>query len=142
MPTTSIHPSAEPLQALFIVLLLALAIVAYAGAWLVVAALYGGHAGWMALLAAPVVLALLQIARIPAGAWRAILAVSATAAAIGLGNWLVLALPIAQAMNLTPLAAARRIGPDFFWMLVALGTTPLDWLCIALALALAAWLGR
>jgi hypothetical protein len=142
MPTTSTDPPVAPLQALFVALLLVVALVAYAGAWLVIAALYGGHAGWMALLAAPLVLILLQFTRVPSGASRAVLATFSTATAIGLGKWLVMALPVAQAMDLTPLAAARRIGPDFFWMLASLGNTPLDWLCVALALALAVWFGR
>ncbi len=130
------------LHALVIALLMVIAAFVCAGAWLVVAALRDGHAGWMAVLFVPVVIGLLRLTRVSSGTSRSVLALFATTMAISLANVLVAALPVAQAMDLTPLAAARRIGPDFCWMLVSLGNTPLDWLWAALALALAAWFGR
>jgi hypothetical protein len=136
-----ISPNAA-LYAIFVALLLALGAIVHAGAWLIAAALGNGHAGWMALFAALGTVVLLRFVGIAPGTSRAILALLGTAATIALGNWLVAALPIAQAMNLTPLEAALRMGPHFCWMLVSLGNAPLDWLWVALALALAAWFGR
>ena len=142
MPNLPIRPFAATLRALLIALLLGSIVVAYAVAWLSLVALHGGHNGWMALLAAPVIVASLRLLNVRSRASRSVLSLMCTAAAIALANWAVAALPIAQAMDLTPLAAALRIGPHFFWTLVTLGHTPLDWLWVALALALSAWFGR
>lgn len=142
MPNLSIRPFAAVLRALVIALLLGSIVFAYTVAWLSLAALHGGHNGWMALLAAPVVVTSLRLMNVRSGRSRGYLALLCTAVAIALANWLVAALPIAQAMDLTPLEAALRIGPHFFWTLIKLGHTPLDWLWVALALAFAGCYGR
>lgn len=134
--------AATTLHALFVALLLVLGAIVLSGAWLVAATLCASHAGWMALGAALSAIVLLRLAHVPSSGSRVLLAMLATATAIVLANWLVVALPIGQAMGLLPLEAARRIGPNFGWMLIKLGNTPLDWLWMVVALALAAWFGR
>ena len=129
-------------RALLVALLLALGVFVFMGAWVGVAVLSNGHAGWMVLLAALDAGVFLRMARMRPGRMRARLALLATIASIALGNWLVAALPIARAMGLFPLETAQRIGPDFGWMLIRLGNTPVDWLWMVAALVLAMWFGR
>ena len=141
MPDTPNPSSIAPTHALFVALVLALAILFYAAAWLGVATWFEGFHGWLALLATPTIMVLLRLLRVPAGTPRSALATFATAIAIAFANWLVIALPIANAMGLTPLAAALHIGPHFAWTLLALTHTMLDWAWVVLALAMAAWSG-
>ncbi len=131
-----------PLQLLLIASLLVLGSLAFAGTWVIVAAACHGRAGWMALVAALNAIAWLRMAKARPGAHRAMLAVFATSASIALGDWLVAALPIGAQVNQSPLEAAQRMGPDFGWMLIRLGSTPLDWSLIAVALVIALRLGR
>ena len=137
-PTSSAHTL---LHGLAVTAALALMIVLYAAAWLGVAGWFAGFHGWMALLAAPTILASLRWMNIPAGALRCAVATLASAAAIALANWLVIALPIADATGLTPWATALRIGPHFAWTLVDLSHGWLDWLWTVLSLGFAAWAG-
>jgi hypothetical protein len=142
MPTSDRDSTKAPLHPLFTALLLALGACAFACAWMVVAARSGDRAGWMVLVAALNAVAWLRLARTRAGTPRSLAAVLATSASIALGEWLVASLPIAQAMGQSLPDAAGRIGPDFGWMLIRLGNTPLDWLAIVVALMLAGWFGR
>ena len=96
----------------------------------------------MALIAAMNSIVLLRLACVRSGTPRALLAVLVTGTSIALGEWLLAALPIAWQMDQSPLEAARRMGPDFSWMLVRLGNTPLDWAFVVVALAVAARYGR
>ena len=139
--TAANRPSLAPAHAFFVALSLALAILVYAGAWLGVASWADGFQGWMALLAAPTVIAPLQLMQVPAGAMRGVVGALATIAAIALANWLVVAVPLANGMGLTPLAAALRIGPRLLWTLLSLAHAPLDWLWTALAPILVVWWG-
>jgi hypothetical protein len=123
-------------------LLLALGVLAFDGAWLDLATTLDSRAAWMALIAALNAVAWLQITHTRHGALRALAAVLMTLVSIALGEWLVAALPIAQAMGQFPLETAHKMGPDFGWMLILLGNTPLDWLTVFVALMLAAWFGR
>ncbi|MEO7478823.1 MAG: hypothetical protein ABIT64_06300 [Lysobacteraceae bacterium] len=129
-------------RVIFIAILLVLGTSAVIGVWLVAAALGDSHAGWAAPLAALGSVALLRFAHVAVGQTRAMLATIITAITVVLANWLVIALPIAQAMDMSPLDAASRIGLHFAWTLTMLGSTPMDWLWMAVALALSAWLGR
>jgi hypothetical protein len=102
-------------------LLLALGVLAFDGAWLDLATTLDSRAAWMALIAALNAVAWLQITHTRHGALRALAAV---------------------AMGQFPLETAHKMGPDFGWMLILLGNTPLDWLTVFVALMLAAWFGR
>ena len=130
------------MRVIFVAALLALGTCAAIGAWLVAAAVSDSRADWLAPLVAIDVAALLRFARVAPGPTRAMLAVAITTAALVIANWLVISLPMAEGMGMFPLDVASRTGPDFGWMLIRLGNTPMDWLWMAMALALAAWLGR
>jgi len=123
-------------------LLLGLGIFAFGGVWLAFASTFDGRGAWMVLIAAPNAVVWLRITHTRQGASRALVAVLMALASIALGEWLVAALPIARAMGEFPLETAHRMGPDFGWMLIRLGNTPLDWLTVIVALVLAAWFGR
>jgi hypothetical protein len=140
MPAAN-RPSLTPAHAFFVAMSLALAVLVYAGAWLGVASWLDGFQGWMALLAAPTVIASLRFMLVPAGAVRGVSGALATIAAIALSNWLVVAVPLANGMGLTPLAAALRIGPHLLWTLLSLAHARLDWVWTALSPALVAWWG-
>ena len=94
----------------------------------------------MALLIALAAAQGLRICQVPRGAWRALLAASATALGILASDWLIAPLPIGMAMGQLPLGAAWHTGLDFAWTLTRLGNTPLDWLYAGTAILLAAWL--
>jgi hypothetical protein len=135
-------PPGAPPHPFFIAVLLVLGVFVFAGAWLAVATACDSRVGWMALLATLNSIALLRLARTHSGKLRAMLAVLVTGVSIALGEWLLAALPIAWQMDQSPLEAARRMGPEFSWMLVQLANTPLDWGLMVAALLLAAWFGR
>lgn len=122
---------------------LALAIAVYVAAWLGFAFWLKDACGWMAVTAAPTMLATLRLTRVPPGTMRGALATGATAVAIACANRLVIAMPLADAMGMPVTQAAARIGPHFAWTLIEVSHTWLDWAWVALALALAwsAWAG-
>ena len=138
LPREHDHPARWPA----LVALLILAVSGAAAAWLIVAVMTEGRAGWMGLLVAVAMAFVLRIGQFPSGASRAVLAAFATAAGIVASDWLVAALPIGMALGQLPFVAARHMGLDFVWTLTCLGNTPLDWILGGVALLLAAWLAR
>jgi vitamin B12 transport system permease protein len=70
--------------------------------------------------------------------WRAAMAAMATLLAIMVSSLGFIALLIAGNMGMGVLETLRAAGPGMLWQLARLGTSPLDALCYALGVALAA----
>ena len=120
-------------------LLLALGTVGFAAAWAAVAMLSGSQAAWMAPLAGLDAAWLLRLGGAPGGWPRVVLAVVATALAIVMANWSIVAAQLAGVMGLPFLDSAQRLGPDLAWTLLKLANGPaeLAWLALGLVLAVA-----
>ncbi|SDQ44137.1 hypothetical protein SAMN05428982_1125 [Pseudoxanthomonas sp. CF385] len=110
--------------------------------WVTVALYLQRQAGWMALLAALDVIVVLRLAGMPAGKGRAALALLATVAICAVSLWSIVATQLGFAMGLTPWDSALKLGLHHAGTLLALATTPLDWIALAAAPALAAWWSR
>ncbi len=121
--------------------LLALGIVGFAAAWLLVALKAERQLAWLAPLAAADMVLLLAVMRWPPGWPRAAMATLATLATIALANLAIVAGEVGRGMGLRPWDSALRLGPDYAWELMRLATRPLDLAWYGLALLVAAWAG-
>lgn len=128
-----------PLLAL---LLLAVGTVGIAAAWAAVSMLSGSQAAWMAPLAGLDAAWLLRLGGAPKGWLRVLLAVGATALAIAMANWSIVASQLAGVMGLPFLDSAQRLGPDLAWTLLSLANGPAEIAWFAAGLALAAVVSR
>jgi hypothetical protein len=117
--------------------LLLLATLGCAAAWILVALATGRQSSWMAVVAAVDAVAVLRIARMPAGAARATAAVAAPLATIALANWGIAAGEIGRSLGMLPWEAAARMGPGYAWTLAVLANAAADrlWLLASVALA-------
>lgn len=107
--------------------------------WLALAVLTGSACGWLALVAAADMALMLQLTQAP-GSWsRRLVAVAATGLAVAASQWFIAATYLGQALGLTPLESARRLGPVLAWALTLLNLHAADWGWILLSLPLAAW---
>lgn len=107
-------------------------------AWVSVAVLSGQPCSWLALLAALDMAILLRLTRAPPGRGRMLAALVATALAVALTQWLIIATQLGAVMGLPPLASALRLGPALAWQLASLSLDRVDWILLASALPLAA----
>ena len=123
-------------------LLLAVGTVGVAAAWAAVAMLSGSQAAWMAPLAGLDAAWLLRLGGAPKGWPRVLLAVAATALAIAMANWSIVAAQLAGVMGLPFLDSAQRLGPDLAWTLLQLANGPAEIGWIAGGLLLAAIAAR
>lgn len=126
----------------FPLILLVIGCFGVAAAW-VLLALYGnGQKGWMAVVAALDAAWMLRLGGMRPGLTRAALAVLATLAAIALANWGIAALQIGLPMGLDVWQSLSKPGLGYVWLLAGLANSAFDKACIAVAVAVAAWLGR
>lgn len=113
-----------------------------AAAW-VLLALYGnGQKGWMAVVAALDAAWMLRLGGLRPGWSRSGLAVLGTLVAIALANWGITALQIGLPMGLDLWESLSKPGLGYVWLLAGLANSAFDKTCIAVAVVLAAWLGR
>ncbi len=122
--------------------LLLLASLGVAAAWILLAASFNRPLAWMALVAAADAALLLRLSRFPPGAWRALLGIVATALTIAASCWGIAATRIGKPLGLLPWESMLKMGPEFGWLLVRLGTTPADLAWFAAGLATAALASR
>ena len=122
--------------------LLAFGSLGFAAAWILLAAALDRPCSWMAVFAALDSALLLRFARFPRGAARATLAVVATAAAIGLACWGIVATRIGAPLGLMPWESVLRLGAEFGWLLVRLGNDAVDLAWFAAGLVVAALAAR
>ena len=141
--TASPAPATQaPRVPLLALLLLALGTVGVAAAWAAVAMLSGSQAAWMAPLAGLDAAWLLRLGGAPKGWPRVVLAVVATALAIAMANWSIVAAQLAGVMGLPFLDSAQRLGPDLAWTLLALANGPAELALFGAGLVLAVAMAR
>jgi hypothetical protein len=120
-------------------LALAVGITGIVAVWLALAVLSGAACGWLALLAAADMALMLRLTAAP-GAWsRRLIAAIATAAAVAISQWFIVATYLGQSLGLTPLESAYRLGPVLAWAMTLLNLHAADWGFILLSLPLSAW---
>lgn len=122
--------------------LLALGSLGCAAAWILLALASERQCSWMALLAGLDAAFLLRLGRMPRGRARVVLATAATAVAIALANWGIIAAQVGRTMGLLPWASATKLGPDYAWTLAGLANTPADLAWLGAGLLLAALAAR
>ncbi|TDK21750.1 hypothetical protein E2F46_14520 [Luteimonas aestuarii] len=122
--------------------LLLLGSVGFAAAWILLSAWRDHGLAAMALLAALDAALLLRLGGFPRGWTRALLGVLATGLMIALACWGIAAARIGGPMGLLPWESMLKMGPEFGWLLVRLGTTPADLGWFVAGLLLAAWASR
>jgi hypothetical protein len=105
--------------------------------WVVLAVASGRPCSWMALLVAVDVALLLRVAGAPPGVARVAVAVLATALAVALAQWLIVATQLGIMLGLQPLDSALRLGPALARQLMRLSLDrgDLAWLLVSLPLA-------
>jgi len=93
--------------------------------------------GWMALLAAVDVALLLRLTGVAPGTARISIAVLATALAVALAQWLIVATQMGIVLGLQPLDSAMRLGPVLARQLLSLSLDrgDLAWMLASLPLA-------
>lgn len=114
------HP--PRLHTFLLVGMIALSAAGFAAAWVVLGLVMRSPALWMMPLATIDMILLLVLFAEPRGRRRALLAMSGTTLAIGLGLWLLNAVQFGRMFGLAPLAAIDRLGPRLAWELVRAST--------------------
>lgn len=111
-------------------------------AWLLVTLATGHQSGWMALLAALEISAMLRLGTLRPGRARIAIACIALITTISAANWGIASTQIGAAMGMDPWTSALKMGPHLAWTLATLTNGTSDWLCYAAALMLGAWIAR
>ena len=106
--------------------------------WVAIAILSDRSCSWLALVAAVDMSLLLRLTNAPPGRLRMVVAVLATALAVALSQWLIVATHLGLALGLEPLASSLRLGPALAWQLGKLSLDRVDWILLLASLPLAA----
>jgi hypothetical protein len=133
----------RPAPALAPALALALAgSIGIAAAWVLVSQATGRQCSWMAVVAAADAALLLRMGRLRPGAARAACAVLATALAIALANWGIVATEVGRMLGQAPWTSLGKLGFEHGWLVVRLANGAVDLAWLAAALVVAAACGR
>ena len=117
-------PAAKPRW--FALPLLALGLLGFVSAWVLLALALERQCAWLAPLAAVDMVVLLAFGRFPAGIARAAWACLATAACIALANYGIVAGELGKSFALRPWESALLLGPDHARTLLGMANSPLD----------------
>ncbi|MFT4257035.1 MAG: hypothetical protein QM599_08785 [Pseudoxanthomonas sp.] len=110
--------------------------------WVLLGLRGGQPCSWMAVVAAVDAAMLLRLGGMRPGRWRAALALLATAAAVALANWSIVALQIGLPLGLGAWDALVRLGFEHAQTLLGLVLDGRDCLWLAAGLAAAPLLAR
>lgn len=135
------HPARARRWPLAIALLL-LGSAGIAAAWILLADARGAQSSWMAVIAALDAAWLLRLARARPGTVRALAGATATALAIVIANFGIVASQLARPMGMLPWESALKLGPHHAWTLASLANSPVDLAWFAAGLVIAAVLSR
>jgi hypothetical protein len=108
--------------------------------WVALAVASGRPCSWMAPLAALDLVLLLRLTGAPQGAPRVVAAVSATAIAVLLAQWLIVSTQLGIALGLQPMESALRLGWVLAWQYWQLSLERADLVWMLASLPTAAWL--
>lgn len=108
-----------------------------AAAWVLVAQASGRQCSWMAVVAAVDAALLLRMGRYRPGPVRALWGVLATALAIALANWGIIATEVGRMLGLAPWASMAKLGVEHAWLLARMANdaVALAWLGAGLVVA-------
>ena len=137
MPPTRSRPA--PALALALALAGSIGI---AAAWILVAQATGRQASWMAVVAALDAALLLRMGRFRPGVARMACGVLATALAIALANWGIIATEVGRMLGLTPWTSMGKLGMEHAWLLARLANDTVDLAWCAAGLVVAAVASR
>jgi hypothetical protein len=132
LPNVSVRAWALPLLGLVA------GIAGISAVWVAFAELSGSPCSWLALVAAADMAVLLRLTHAPASRTRMLVAALATALAIVLAHWMMVAIRMGGLIGLTPLDSALRLGPSLAWQLAKLALDRVDWVLLFASLPLAA----
>lgn len=140
MNETAPSPPTPASNAWLAVPLLLVGSTGFAAAWVLLAWMRDRQCSWMAVFAALDAVLLLRLAHVRAGWRRSAAAVLATAMAILLANWGIVAAQMGKPMGLLPWESMAKLGPSLAWTMAELANHPADlaWLWIGLVVALLA----
>jgi len=119
-------------------LALLIGVLGMSAAWVAVAVLANSACSWLGLVAAIDMALLLRLTSAPPGRPRMAAAVLATAAAVALSQWLIVATQLGFTLGLAPLASSLKLGPALAWELSKLSLDRVDWILLLSSLPLAA----
>jgi|SRR5690554_2161486 len=113
-----------------------------AAAWILVAQATRGQGSWMAVLAALDAALLLRMGGFRSGAARAACGVLATALAITLANWGIVANEVGRMLGLAAWTSMGKLGFEHAWVMVRLANDAIDLAWLAAGLVVAAVCSR
>ena len=132
-PTRPVRDRRWPLA----IALLLLGSIGIAAVWILVADARNAQSSWMAVVAALDAAWILHLVRVRSGALRALAGVTATALAILVASFGIVAAQLARPMGMLPWESALKLGPQHAWTLAKLANGPADvaWLVAGLVIA-------
>ena len=111
-------------------------------AWMVLALMTGRQVGWMAVLAALELVFMLRLGTLGPGRLRVALVVLGTLLVAAVANWAIASAWMGGSIGLDLWDATTRMGPHLAWTLINLANGAVEWLWLAVAVAVGAWLAR
>ena len=114
----------------------------FAAAWVLLSASFDRSLAWLAVVAGADAALVLRLLRVRPGGLRALLGLLATALSIAAACWGIAAARIGAPLGLLPWESVLKMGPEFGWLLVRLGTTTADLVWFAVGLVVAALASR
>lgn len=111
-------------------------------AWMLLALMTGRQVGWMAVLTALELVFMLRLGTLGPGRLRVALVVAGTLLVAAVANWAIASAWMGGSMGLNPLDASLRMGPHLAWTLINLANGAMEWLWLAIGVAVGAWLAR
>jgi hypothetical protein len=111
-------------------------------AWMVLALMTGRQVGWMAVLTALELVFMLRMGTLGPGRLRSVLVVLGTLLVAAVANWAIASAWMGGSIGLGLWDASLRMGPHLAWTLVTLANGTMEWLWLALGVAVGAWLAR
>lgn len=111
-------------------------------AWGLLALMTGRQVGWMAVLTALELVFMLRLGTLGPGRLRVALVVAGTLLVAAVANWAIASAWMGGSMGLNPWDASLRMGPHLAWTLINLANGAMEWLWLAIGVAVGAWLAR
>ena len=111
-------------------------------AWMVLALMTGRQVGWMAVLTALELVFMLRMGTLGPGRLRIALVVLGTLLVAAVANWAIASAWMGGSIGLDLWDATLRMGPHLAWTLITLANGAMEWLWLALGVAVGAWLAR
>lgn len=111
-------------------------------AWMVLALMTGRQVGWMAVVSALELVFMLRLGTLGPGRLRVALVVLGTLLVAAVANWAIASAWMGGSIGLDLWDATTRMGPHLAWTLINLANGAMEWLWLAVAVVVGAWLAR